>query len=140
MAYKEEDFLQFSGLQHFRFCRWQWALIHVENQLAENGNVLLRRMQYRAADEPVQSCQIARLMIFGKLYNARWSIERTRRDHGPWIDEEIFRTASETIRRLLSQTVRTPSLESLSGVEGIGAAAYFGVFDDMLLWEKTSFY
>ena len=90
-----------------------------------NGSVLLRRMQYRAADEPVQSCQIARFMIFGKLYNARWSIERTRRDHGPWIDEEIFRTAS---------------LESLSGVEGIGAAAYFGVFDDMLLREKTSFY
>ena len=81
-----------------------------------NGSVLLRRMQYRAADEPVQSCQIARFMIFGKLYNARWSIERTRRDHGPWIDEEIFRTASETIRRLLSQTVGTPSLESLSGV------------------------
>ena len=105
-----------------------------------NGNVLLRRMQYRAADEPVQSCQIARFMIFGKLYNARWSIERTRRDHGPWIDEENFRTASETIRRLLSQTVGTPSLESLSGVEGIGAAAYFGVFDDMLLREKTSFY
>ena len=81
MAYKEEDFLQFSGLQHFRFCRWQWALIHVENQLAENGNVLLRRMQYRAADDSVQSCQIARLMIFVKLYNARWSIERTRRSH-----------------------------------------------------------
>ena len=104
-----------------------------------NGSVLLRRMQYRAADEPVQSCQIARFMIFGKLYNARWSIERTRRDHGPWIDEEIFRTASETIRRLLSQTVGTPSLESLSGVEGIGAAAYFGVFDDMLLREKHPF-
>lgn len=36
MIYSEEDFLQLSGLQHFAFCRRQWALIHVENQWAEN--------------------------------------------------------------------------------------------------------
>lgn len=36
MAYKEDDYLQVSGLQHFAFCRRQWALIHIENQWAEN--------------------------------------------------------------------------------------------------------
>lgn len=36
MIYSEEDFLQLSGLQHFAFCRRQWALIHMENQWAEN--------------------------------------------------------------------------------------------------------
>lgn len=36
MEYKEEDFLQLSGLQHFHFCRRQWALIHIEHQWAEN--------------------------------------------------------------------------------------------------------
>ena len=36
MIYAEEDFLQLSGLQHFRFCRRQWALIHIENQWNEN--------------------------------------------------------------------------------------------------------
>lgn len=36
MEYQEEDFLQLSGLQHFKFCRRQWALIHVEKQWAEN--------------------------------------------------------------------------------------------------------
>ena len=36
MIYQEEDFLQLSGLQHFKFCRRQWALIHVEKQWAEN--------------------------------------------------------------------------------------------------------
>ena len=41
MEYDEEDFLQLSGLQHFKFCRRQWALIHIENQWAEN---------YRTAD------------------------------------------------------------------------------------------
>lgn len=36
MAFKEEDYLQLSGLQHFAFCRRQWALIHIEGQWAEN--------------------------------------------------------------------------------------------------------
>lgn len=45
MGYKEEDFLQISGLQHFAFCRRQWALIHLEQQWLENlltvqGNIL----------------------------------------------------------------------------------------------------
>ena len=105
-----------------------------------NGNVLLRRMQYRAADDPVQSCRISKYMIFGKLYNARWSIERTRRDHAPRIDGEKFRAASETIRGLLSQVAEASSPESLRGLEGVGAAAYFKVFDDMILREKASFY
>lgn len=36
VIYPEEDFLQLSGLQHFKFCRRQWALIYIENQWAEN--------------------------------------------------------------------------------------------------------
>ena len=35
-VYRDEDLLQLAGLQHFAFCRRQWALIHVENQWAEN--------------------------------------------------------------------------------------------------------
>lgn len=34
--YSEEDFLQLAGLQHFTFCRRQWALIHIEQQWVEN--------------------------------------------------------------------------------------------------------
>ena len=45
MSYSEDDYLQLSGLQHFAFCRRQWALIHVEQQWRENlrtveGNIL----------------------------------------------------------------------------------------------------
>lgn len=36
MSYAEEEFLLLSGLQHFKFCRRQWALIHLEQQWAEN--------------------------------------------------------------------------------------------------------
>ncbi len=34
--YDQDEYLQLSGLQHFKFCRRQWALIHIENQWAEN--------------------------------------------------------------------------------------------------------
>lgn len=36
MAYREEEYLMISGIQHFIFCRRQWALIHVEQQWADN--------------------------------------------------------------------------------------------------------
>lgn len=71
-----------------------------------NGNVLLRRTQYRLTDDPDASCRIARNMIFGKLYNARWSIERTRRDHKLRIDTEAFGAVSETMQKLLGQVMQ----------------------------------
>ena len=37
MAYNEDEYLQLSGIQHFRFCRRQWALIHIEDLWAENS-------------------------------------------------------------------------------------------------------
>ena len=36
MEYKEEDFLLLSGIQHFSFCKRQWALIYIEQQWQEN--------------------------------------------------------------------------------------------------------
>lgn len=104
------------------------------------GNVLLRRMQYRMADDPAQSCRIARNMIFGKVYNGRWSIERTRRDHAMRIDEPRFSAVSAQLHELLPQIAAEDSLERLRGLEGVGAAAYFSVLDDMILREKESFY
>ena len=99
----------------------------------ENGNVLLRREQYRVADDPAASCQIAKLMIWGKLYNGRWSIERTKRDHKLRIDAERFENASAAIRDILPQVMEAGSLDSLRGLEGAAASVYFEVFDDMIL-------
>lgn len=105
-----------------------------------NGNVLLRRTQYRKADDLQESCRIARTMVFGKLYNSRWSIERTRRDHGMRVDGEKLLSASAKIKELLPSAAEETSLDELRGIEGVGAAAYFGVFDDMILNAKQTFY
>lgn len=105
-----------------------------------NGNVLLRRTQYRFADDPAMSCQIARTMLFGKLYNARWSVERTRRDHPMRIDVAQFLNASETLKGLLPDILAATSLEALRGLEGAGASVYFGVLDQMILRNKEAFF
>lgn len=104
------------------------------------GNVLLRRTQYRVADDPAQSCRVARNMIFGKVYNTRWSIERSRRDHEPRIDGERFAAVSTQLQGLLPQILAETSLESLRGLEGAGATAYFGILNDMILQGKETFY
>ena len=104
-----------------------------------SGNVLLRRTQYRVADDPAQSCQISRMMIFGKLYNARWSIERTRRDHSLRVDGEQLAAASRQIQALLPQVKEETMPERLRGLEGVGASAYFQVFDHMILGDKDAF-
>ena len=113
-------------------------LVRVSGRM--QGNVLLRRMQYRVADDPVQSCRVARMMIFGKVYNARWSVERSRRDHALRIDEERFAEVSAQLQGLLPQIAAETSLDSLRGLEGSGAAAYFSVLDDMILQGKETFY
>ena len=84
------------------------------------GNVLLRRSQYRAADDPAESCRLARCMIAGKLYNARWSIERTRRDHALRVDEAALSAASDTLQSLLPSVAAEIELERLRGLEGEG--------------------
>ncbi len=52
MAYKEEEFLQLSGLQHFKFCRRRWALIHIENQWADNEYTVDGELMHQNAHNP----------------------------------------------------------------------------------------
>ena len=86
-------------------------LARVSGQM--QGNVLLRRMQYRVADDPSQSCRIARNMVFGKVFNARWSVERTRRDHVQRIDDVRFSSVSAQLQGLLPQITEETSPDSL---------------------------
>ena len=104
------------------------------------GNVLLRREQYRVADDPEKSCRIARNMIFGKLHNARWSVARTIRDHGMRVEKETLSNASKELQNLLPLVAEVTEPDTLRGLEGVGAATYFGVFDVMILNMKQDFF
>ena len=104
------------------------------------GNVLLRREQYRIADDPARCCEIARTMIFGKLSNGAASIQRTLRDHAPRVQDCGLETAAANIRNLLPQILTVSDPDTLRGLEGVAATAYFEVFDHMLLNRKEDFF
>lgn len=52
MEYKEEDYLMLSGIQHFAFCRRQWALIHIEQQWSENERTIAGELLHKNAHDP----------------------------------------------------------------------------------------
>ena len=52
MEYAEEDYLMISGIQHFKFCRRQWALIHVEQQWAENVHTVTGELMHKKVHDP----------------------------------------------------------------------------------------
>ncbi|CAG7629191.1 hypothetical protein PAESOLCIP111_03078 [Paenibacillus solanacearum] len=53
MVVKDEDeYLMLSGLQHFQFCKRQWALIHIEQQWEENVRTVEGQYLHRNADKP----------------------------------------------------------------------------------------
>lgn len=105
-----------------------------------SGNVLLRREQYRIADDSQRSCAIARTMIFGKLSNCAASVQRTLRDHALRVTDNGLEEAVRQIKELLPQALPVSELDTLRGLEGVGAAAYFGVFDHLLLNRKEDFF
>ena len=121
------------------FCKPNGRFLARASGVAQ-GNVLLRRTQYRVADDPLKSCQVARMMVFGKIYNARWSIERARRDHSLRINGDRFLSVSMQLQELLSEVLAETSLDSLRGLEGAGAAAYFSLVDEMILQGKDTFF
>ena len=52
--YLDQDLLPLSGLQHFAFCRRQWALIHVENQWQENLRTVEGHLLHQRAHDETQ--------------------------------------------------------------------------------------
>ena len=52
MAYKEDEYLMLSGIQHFKFCRRQWALIHIEQQWSENVRTVIGELMHKKVHDP----------------------------------------------------------------------------------------
>ena len=104
------------------------------------GNVLLRKEQYRLSADDAQSCRIARSMIAGKLYNARWVLERATRDHGMRVNVERLKQVSSALAQAALTAADETDLDRLRGIEGEAATLYFSVFDELLLQNKEYFF
>ena len=105
----------------------------------EYGNVLLRKEQYRISDDSDRSIVYAKNMIVGKVFNCRWSIERTLRDHAYRVDAERLKSVSQTLYETLPQIDGARKPDELRGIEGKAAEQYFSVFDHMILNQKEDF-
>ena len=104
-----------------------------------SGNVLLRREQYRRADDPKISAEIARAVLTGKIANSRTVLQRSLRDHGDKVNAEHVGLAVKRLNYCLELLNQDQSLDNLRGYEGDAAHIYFDVFDHLIVAQKESF-
>ena len=94
----------------------------------QSGNVLLRRAQYREADDSPQV--LARLFIAAKLVNCRNIVMKHQRNHGQ--DEKLEKLAkylADNLKRL----ERSNDVDQMRGIEGDSAASYFACFNNLIV-------
>ncbi len=103
------------------------------------GNVLLRRRQYRVADSSADALCIAKNFIIGKLYNARWVLERAVRDHPLSVDTDRLKAASAKLKNSIDAVGLCADADTLRGIEGEAASTYFSVFDELILRKDEAF-
>jgi CRISPR-associated protein Cas1 len=97
-----------------------------------SGNVLLRREQYRWADEPARCLSIARNLLAAKIANQRSVLQRALRDHGDSERTPPLESAVSRLAQYIQMSGRAEGLDVLRGFEGEAAACYFGVFDHLI--------
>ena len=104
-----------------------------------SGNVLLRREQYRRADDPAASADVARAVLTGKIANSRTVLQRALRDHADKMAADEVAFAAKRLGNCLDLLNREQPLDSLRGCEGDAAHIYFSVFDHLIVSQKDTF-
>jgi len=104
-----------------------------------SGNVLLRREQYRRADDPEATAEISRAVLTGKLVNCRAVLQRGLRDHVDKVDEPALKEVSTRISEYLHRLPGESSTDVMRGIEGDSAHMYFGVFNQLITSQKEDF-
>jgi len=104
-----------------------------------SGNVLLRREQYRWADDLRQSAAVARSVIVGKIFNCRKVLQRGLRDHSDKVDGAAVKAVIERLSSILMHVKIDIPLDRMRGFEGEAAQLYFGVFDHLIVAQKEDF-
>jgi len=104
-----------------------------------SGNVLLRREQYRLADDQKYSAQMAKAFVIGKVANGRTVLQRALRDHSDKMSDDALSRSIAVLNSSLKALELNQSLDSVRGLEGDAAHTYFGVFDNLIVAQKDSF-
>ncbi|MDR2866243.1 MAG: type I-C CRISPR-associated endonuclease Cas1c, partial [Methanomassiliicoccaceae archaeon] len=105
-----------------------------------HGNVLLRRAQFRYADNEDRCIKISRNMIIGKISNCRKVVGRCIRDHPDANERGSLSDAMDELRANLSSLLTSNELGTIRGIEGDAAKTYFRAMDNMILRNKEDFF
>ncbi len=103
------------------------------------GNVLLRRKQYRMADNQEEALSVSRLLIAGKIANCRNVVQRVLRDHGKESNITALTEASAQLEIRQKQALKAADPDTLRGIEGDAANSYFGVFNHFIVTQGDDF-
>jgi CRISP-associated protein Cas1 len=104
-----------------------------------SGNVLLRREQYRRADDLDKASAIARAIVTGKVANCRTVLQRSLRDHSDKIEADAVSCASQYLVHSIRRLQCEQPLDIVRGFEGDAANTYFGVFNHLITSQKDIF-
>lgn len=103
------------------------------------GNVLLRRQQYRLADDPVFCAVLVRNVLAAKIANCRAVLKRAIRDHSDTVNATRLQQAADGLEAVLRTVANSRDLEELRGLEGRAAHVYFSTFDELILNRDPAF-
>jgi CRISPR-associated protein Cas1 len=103
------------------------------------GNVLLRRAQYRQADDEIASLKIVRPIVAAKIANSRAVLLRSLRDHPDTSEVHSIEASVSKLAVLLAQLEQATSVDGCRGIEGAAASTYFAVFNHLLTQQKDAF-
>jgi CRISPR-associated protein Cas1 len=105
-----------------------------------SGNVLLRREQYRTADDAEGCCLVVRPIVAAKIANCRTALLRAARDRPEASGANALRNAAGLLARSLETLRQEAGVDGLRGIEGNAARIYFEVFDHLIAQQKESFF
>ena len=104
-----------------------------------SGNVLLRRTQYRWADDATISTRMAQRFIAAKIVNSRALLHRALRDHVEVVEVEPLERAIGLMAGMMIHLGDASSGDVIRGIEGEAANVYFANFNQMLLAQQDVF-
>lgn len=99
---------------------------------ANKGNVLLRKRQYSMHDNVLESLQVARYVVIGKLANSRSVLRRFVRDYRNDPRSLDITPMADRLTRLIEKASTVSSVDELRGIEGDGARSYYSVFSRLI--------
>lgn len=103
------------------------------------GNVLLRREQYRWADNPTRSAEVVRSVLLGKIANSRAVLLRGARESPIPDRAQRLAEGSDLLARSLQAIRAATGVDEMRGIEGDAANSYFGLFNDLLHESRVEF-